>query len=681
MLTKAISSLKQYCPYVLSAILIIILVLVVYGGDLGILANEALQNEALSHILILPFFAGILFYMKKDTVKASLDLDKYRKTTKTKYIDQLIGVAVILIALLIYWYGSHTFYALEYHIFSLPIFIIGTTLILLNLRATLALLLPTLFLLFLVPIPTQALFSLGGTMANLNTQAAYALLKTFNIPVQISTAYGPPTLMLTASQAGPSSFTVDLPCSGIYSLIAFAMLAAFLILVAVDSPLKKLALVTIGFITFEALNVIRITTIISLAYRFGEETAMTFVHSTVGILLIFTGMLLTLFIGDKLLKIQIIPPTKQQACPECETSLRKLQNFCTNCGNHLKTFKPHLSTEIAAKLLLLIIAVFLITLSVNAPTFAVAKGPNGIAYSATSTESTNTFPNITGYSPPTFLYRDTQYERISQEDASLWYEYYPNNTQQPLIYVDVGVASSISNLHNWEVCYYSYQTAQGQPPLVQVLDQRDVQILQQPPLIAQYFTFVSPYNYTQVTLYWYEQATFNTGMTNEQRYVRISLLILTQNSTSYKQLEDQLLPISTAIADYWQPLTNNSLISLGIPTIQILLIASIVLVVFTKTTQTLTEWYRRTNNQKLFNNYATPEEKTILQTILALAKQNKAIKTQDIEEALKTGTEKPVDEENLLTMLKHLEEYGFLKKDLAKINNKPYQVWKTSFTP
>jgi exosortase/archaeosortase family protein len=537
---------------------------------------------------------------------------------------------------------------------------------------------PTLFLLFLVPIPTEALFSLGGTMANLNTQASYALLRAFNVPVQISTAYGPPTLMLTASQAGPTSFTVDLPCSGIYSLIAFAMFAAFLILVSAGSPLKKVALVAIGFTVFEALNIIRITSIISVAYHFGEETAMTIVHPTVGVLLIFAGMLVTLFIGDKLLKIQIIPTTKLQTCPECQTSLKKLQDFCTNCGNHVKTLKPHLSTETYTKLLVLIIAAFVITISINAPTFTVAKGPNGIAYTATNPESTNPFPNITGYNPLQFIYRDVQYEKIAQEDASLWYVYYSNQTQQPIIYVDVGVATSINNLHNWEVCYYSYETGQGLPPLVQVLDQRDVQILNETPLIAQYFTFITPYNYTQVTLYWYEQATFNTGITNEQRYVRISLLILTQNSTDYKQLEDQLLPISTVIANYWQPMINNSLISLGIPAIQALLIASIVVVAFIKMTQTLTERNRRNTNQRLFNNHATPEERTLLQTVLALTKQKKNVKTRDIEEALNIDAEKPVDQKTLLNMLRNLEQYGFLKKDIASTNNNPYQVWKTT---
>lgn len=92
MLKKTTQTLKHYHQYIVSAALITILILIVYGQDLQILTNEALQNEALSHILILPLFAGILFYIKKDTVKATLDLAKYN-TTKTKYLDQLVGMA------------------------------------------------------------------------------------------------------------------------------------------------------------------------------------------------------------------------------------------------------------------------------------------------------------------------------------------------------------------------------------------------------------------------------------------------------------------------------------------------------------------------------------------------------------------------------------------------------------
>jgi hypothetical protein len=111
---------------------------------------------------------------------------------------------------------------------------------------------------------------------------------------------------------------------------------------------------------------------------------------------------------------------------------------------------------------------------------------------------------------------------------------------------------------------------------------------------------------------------------------------------------------------------------------QTLLIGSVILIAFTKATQTLSEYNKKTTNQKLFNNHATREEKTLLQAIQTLAQQNKTIKTQEIQQRLNQTTEKQIDLERLQAMLRNLEEYGFIKKDLKTIKNKPTLVWKTS---
>jgi exosortase len=677
MLGKAVSIGKKYYQYILASALITLLVIIVYGADLTILANEALTDETLSYILLVPFFAAILFYLKKDVVKAQLALEKQKKKTVAKHVDELVGAVVCIVAFLVYWYGSHTFYPLEYQILSLPIFLFGVTLILFNLKATLMLLAPILFLFFLVPAPMEVVYSLGGAMGNFNTQVAYTLLRAFHLPVTLSTAYGPPTLMLTSIHGAPASFTVDLPCSGIYSLIAFAMFAAFLALVTAGPIIKKTIVVLFGSAMFEVLNVVRITAIVSIAYQFGQEIAMNLFHAWAGILLIFAGMLLTLFFADKVLKIQVVPTMQEQApCSSCETNLRKLQTFCSNCGRPLNSLKTSVSKEFWAKLLLLMLLCFIMTLSVNAPTFAIAQGPKGITYSENWTSSANAFPNITGYQPPEFLYRDTAYEQIAGQDANLWYSYFSQNSSNPIVYVDVGVADTISNLHNWEVCLVSWQIAQGQSALVTVLDARDVELLPDIPLVAQYFTFTSPENYTQVTLYWYERATFNMGVTVEQKYVRISLVVLTGNSTNSGQIEDQLLPMGQAIASYWQPMQNSSLISLGIPTLQALLIAAIAIIVFTKTSQEIAQTRKNNINRKLFNHLASQPEKTMLQTIQEVAAGRKMITAMDIKEAIERNTGESLSEGNLQRLLTHLEQYGFLRKDIVSVDNKPVMVWK-----
>lgn len=143
-----------------------------------------------------------------------------------------------------------------------------------------------------------------------------------------------------------------------------------------------------------------------------------------------------------------------------------------------------------------------------------------------------------------FLYRDESYERIAHLDASLMYAYFSQPDKPgPTVYVDLEVASNISNLLALESLYNIRDDCE-------VLDSRDIQLLEDTPLIARFLTFGSPENYTQVTLYWYEKATFNRGVTVEQRYVRISLIILTR-SQDYAALEEKLLAFGKTIAVFW----------------------------------------------------------------------------------------------------------------------------------
>ena len=679
-LRQAFEALLTYYQLILSAALIATLVLIVYANDFGLLANEALQNESLSYVLLMPFLAGFVFYMKKDIIKASTNLQECKKSTKTSYVDEITGASLCLVALLVYWYGSYTFYPLEYHLLSLPIFLAGIILALLNLKALITLILPLLFLLFIVPLPTGLMYAIGGSMANFNTQASYTLLKTLGIPVTLSSAYGPPTIVLTASTGLPVPFAIDLPCSGLYSLTAFSMFAAFLAFVASASYLKKIAIVPLGFFLFGVLNIIRITATISIASWFGEQTAMTLFHTVAGLLFIFIGMLLTLFLAERFLKIKIfVTSPEQPACPDCKKSLTNLSNFCLNCGKLLNQSKTKVSKTFFAKIALLLLGCSLVVLSINAPTFVIAQGPIAVTSTSNWENSTAILPQIADYRL-TYLYRDTEYEKISRQDAALWYSYSQVNDSRSVIYVGIGVASSISNLHNWEVCLITWQTAQGQYPLVSVLDSTDIQLLQDVPLIARYLVFIDPqYNRTQITLYWYEKATFNTGLTVEQKYVRISLIILAQNATSYRDSEGKLLTAGQSIAAYWEPLKNSSLISLGIPAQQSLLAVSIAFVALTKITQQTNEWRKKRNNQKIFDKIAPPKEKQALQTILDLAKNKKAMETRDINEAIKARTGKTVKVEKLLNVLNRLEEYGFIRKDILIIKNQPKLVWKAKY--
>ena len=675
---ETLSNLKAYFPSILSIVSIILPILIVYRHDLEILGNEALQNEALGHILLIPLLSGILFYLKRDVVKTSYAIRRQPKRGMTRYADEIIGVSICLVAFLIYWYGSYTFNPLEYHLFSLPIFLFGIMLILYNVKATIASVIPIAFLFFLIPPPTKSIYALGGVLADFNTQASYIILKTLNLPITLSTAYGPPILVLTTSLGNQISLTIDLACSGIYSLVAFAIFAAFLAFITSASPIRKIGVLLIGFIIFDFLNIARITIISSAAYFFGEEVAMSLFHTASGFILIFIGMILTLIIAERLLKVKVLPARKESPkCPECESYFKNHEAFCLNCGNFLNPRKTQISHTRVIKPLLLLLICSLVTFSINAPTFAVVKGSLDLSSNPTGEDATKAFPTIPGYQLA-FLYRDTNFERLADQDASLMYAYFPTTTNesQSSTFVVVGVADSISNLHSWEVCLISMQTAQGRNPLVSVLEQRDIQLLPEVPIIARYLVFRSPENYTQVTLYWYERATFKTGITVGQKYVRISLVIITETSTPHNQFEDELVAIGKQIASYWEPLKTQSIVSLGIPAQQLLLTASVTFVAFTKTAQHTSERMKENNNRKIFDSFASENEKLTLQIIQELAEENKKIETRDIRRALEEKTGEPVKLEELARRLNNLEDYRLIRKDIVSVDNQPKMIWK-----
>ncbi|MGD2066541.1 MAG: hypothetical protein PVI43_05165 [Candidatus Bathyarchaeota archaeon] len=133
------------------------------------------------------------------------------------------------------------------------------------------------------------------------------------------------------------------------------------------------------------------------------------------------------------------------------------------------------------KVFALVIGLVIVTSTMHAPTFAFAKG---LTFSNPEVdESTEVFPEFPGYQFK-FLYRDVEYEKLAKQDASLLYAYVPLNTSTPTVYVDVGIADSLTNLHNWEACYFTVQTSQGNQPLVSVLDSRDIQLVENPPTIG-----------------------------------------------------------------------------------------------------------------------------------------------------------------------------------------------------
>ena len=658
--------------------IVVFATVIVFFQDLSIVANDALHTEFMSHILVIPFLFSYIIYRTRKIIRASIPFESSPSHRKAFPYKEIIGILLFLIAFLTYSYGSYTFAPLEYHMFALPIFVTACTLILFNTQTLRQLAFPILFLFFLMPPPTQIVYALGSTLSIISTQASCTILNLFGLPAKISTAYGNPTITITQPNGTPLSFTVDIACSGIYSLIGFLIFASFIAYIARTKTWKKPAIFLIGLPLIYLLNILRITIIVLLGYNYGVELAMNIFHLLGGWTLIFLGTLLLLIITEKALKIQLFTKKETISCLQCNPITEHKQNFCPSCGRLLKYVDVKLNKPDLAKITTLTISVILI-ISIQTPIFALTKGPADILTQLATDQqpTTEILPQVNDYTL-NFVYRDKKFEQEAKQDASLIYAYIPTNGSQNTIWVAVEIASAKSSLHSWEVCLITWPLSHGYQTSVTQLDLKDVQLLENPPLIARYFAFqYKNNNMTQIVLYWRETSTFTTNTTTQQKHVKISLIAYPHETEPIQQTEDELLKLGKAIANYWQPMKTWTEIALLISKNgNHLLLIPTTLLIITILYQALSQIKTKQTNLKAYKKLSK-ENKTIIDA----THKTKTIPTaQNIAATYEKLNNKPITTDKLAEKLQQAQETGLIKKQIINNQDEPILGWKTQLS-
>jgi len=541
-------------------------VIAVYFQDLSIIFNDALYNEATSHILAIPILFAYLIYRKRRMLRASIPFEPGDRPSWTKHVAAISGLLVIAAAVILYWWGSYTFTPLEYHMLTLPLFIAGLVLIIFNPQTLRQLAFPIVFLIFLTPPPNEVLYGLGSTLSVIGSEASSAMVSVLGVPSVISSEFGNPTIIITRPDQTIVGFTVDIACSGIYSLIGFLVFAAFIAYIIRDKLWKKTTIFLLGLPLIYLFNIARITIILLLGYQYGEELALQIFHLVGGWVLIFLGTLLLLAISEKVFKTQMFSkPTRPYSCTRCSSSNRQAitEGYCSSCGRLLGTpsIRPH-RTDLAK--IAAVSCIILLLLSIQAPVFALTKGPAQIIVQTPSGEEGNTqiLPQIPSYALQ-FDFRDRDFEQQAGQDASLVYEY--SRPDKPTVWASIEISSTRSSLHRWEVCLVTWPETHEYQPNVAQLGLRDVEILQNPPIIARYFAFkYMEFNQTQLVLYWFETSILTINNVSETKQVKISLITYPTSPDDVSASEEYLLPFATAIANYWEPMKTWSQISLMI---------------------------------------------------------------------------------------------------------------------
>jgi len=639
----------------LKTLTILAATLMLFQQDLTIVFTDALQSEITNYMLVIPIIFVYVIYRKRKMLRAVVALESQNQPKSVRHIPTIAGIILCAAAITLYWYGSYTFTPLEYHMASLPIFVAGLTLILFNPQTLRQLAFPIAILYFLTPPPSEILYAAGSTLSVISSEASHTIVKALGVPSTLSGEYGNPTITITRPDGSAITFAVDIACSGIYSLMGFLIFATFIAYITRDKTWKKAAIFLIGLPLIYALNIIRITTILLIGYHYGEQLALQIFHILGGWTLIFLGTLLLLTITEKAFKTNIfLKPPPIQPCPKCNPAENPKESFCPYCGRLLKYPKLNLKKRDIAKIATIALAVTLL-LSIQAPVFALTEGPAQIIIQTPTGEQGNTqiLPQMQGYKLE-FVYRDKAFEEKAKQDASLVYAYVPTDETKDPIYVAIEIASTLSSLHRWEACLITWPQTHGYQPKVTQLELKDVQILQNPPIIARWFAFqYTKTNQTQTVLYWYETATFTTNTTSQQKHVKISLIAYPKTPEEIPTIENQLLPVAQAIANYWQPIKTWTQIAL----------------IFSRNGQTLTLsaatllapaiiFYKvqnrraRKNLQKLYHKLSS-RDRLLIQKVKEKSKVNE-----------------------LGERLQQMEQAGIIKRKIVNFNDEPIMVWE-----
>jgi exosortase len=664
----------------LKAAVILAAVLLLFRQDLAIVAADALQNESTSYILAIPFLFAYLVYRKRKMLRTVIPLESQGQPRIMRYSGTMAGVLLSSTAILLYWYGSHTFTPLEYHMLTLPIFAAGLTLILFNTQAVRQLAFALVFLVLLTPPPSEILNNVGSALSVMSSEASTAFVRLLGMPSTLTSQYGNPVIQVTRPGGETMNFAVGIACSGIYSLLGFLVFAVFIGYIIRDKPWKKFVLFGIGFLLIYALNIGRIAAILEIGYNYGADTATELFHLLGGWILIFLGTLLLLAFSEKILHTQIFSKTPVK-CSECSTQSAADRSFCSTCDRILKAapIKFHKAdlTKMAA-----IIIIPILLMSVQAPVFALTRGPPIVVVDTPTGQqvSSDILPVFSGYDLR-FGYRDEGFEALAHEDMALVYYYVPTNQSEQTVYATIEIASSRQNLYSWETCVQSGQVYPFGHQETRQIELKDIQLMQNPPLIGRFFVFqYTTTNLTQAVLYWFQSSTFAINSTLQQKDVKISLITYPEKLEDLPSIENQSIAFATQVALYWEPIGTWSQMTLFLSQHSLYFAAAtstllpVITILYAFEKRRQRKVYARTY-EKL-----STRSKQIIDAVLE-AEEIKRPTLHTITVAYQSKTGEPIEDEKMLQKLSETEKTGIIKGGIGNVQDDPTQIWRSRLKP
>ena len=238
---------------IIISLAIVVILLLIYWPVFRWLLNSWLSNEFYSHGFLVPVVSGFFIWTKRD----------YLRRKDHSILGYFFLVLVGLFYVFYLLWEIKTLGAL-----SFILVITSLALLLFGKRSSKAILFPLVFLLFMIPFPFIG--DLAYSLQQISIIISSWFLEVLGLPI---------TTLGSEIHLGSTVFTIGLPCSGINTFIALLALAAVYTYILTGSIYKRLSIFILAFPMAIIANILRISTVIIVAYYGSVDTATGWYHS------------------------------------------------------------------------------------------------------------------------------------------------------------------------------------------------------------------------------------------------------------------------------------------------------------------------------------------------------------------------------------------------------------------
>jgi exosortase len=243
----------------------------IYWPFLRWMVNSWLSSDYYSHGFLVPLVSAFFIWSKRDQLKD-------RKPS-------FIGIFWLVAGALLYVFSL--LWQIRYiGALSLLSTLVGLVFLIWGTRAARVIVFPLVFLLFMIPF--SFIQDLAFSLQFISVHWAAWITGAVGLPIQTTG---------TEIYMGNIVFTVGIVCSGINTLVALMALAAVYTYILKGNTYSRTGLFILAFPIAIGANILRIASIIIIAYYFDVETATGWYHDLSSPLFFFIAFMVLVLIG------------------------------------------------------------------------------------------------------------------------------------------------------------------------------------------------------------------------------------------------------------------------------------------------------------------------------------------------------------------------------------------------